>query len=583
MLKKLETRLEANRLLAPLLIAVCVFAVYVCSIPNNFVLDDPSQVLNVQVAGFDIPRIFGGSSFGVQGTSTPAGQYYKPLMTTTYALIYKVFGANPAPFHLFQILLAMANAILVFYLLKKFLHPTLALLLALLFGVHPFNSEAVLYVSDLQDMLFFFFGMLGLLFATKHVLSKKDIALSVFFMLLSLLSKETGLLFILMAVAYRLIFFRTKGNSNTLFVALGVLLAFFIPLRFGAVGLPTTVDKPYPIMRLDLLGRLFNVPAEMFYYIRNFFFPYDFAIAQHWVIKGVTLTTFYLPLTIDVLVILILSLFALFLHRIKSTLLPIYIFFLLWFLLGMAAHLNIYPLDVTVADRWFYMPGVGLIAMLGIMAATYKLDRKQGFFLLFCIILFILGVRTLVRTFDWRTGLTLATRDVQFANQSFPLENNLAFELINVGRYDEALVHAQKSVEEGPWWWLNWNNLGVIYRHKGFTQDPKYYKNAEDAFRKAVANGGTFYLPYENLAELLTNYDTPQNAQAFIVASSQKITLSGRMFFDLAIVQLELKDTKGALQAANQARLMLPNDPQVQALYQAIKAGKTITIRKPAY
>jgi tetratricopeptide (TPR) repeat protein len=250
----------------------------------------------------------------------------------------------------------------------------------------------------------------------------------------------------------------------------------------------------------------------------------------------------------------------------------------------MMLHLNIFPLDVTVADRWFYFPSVGLLGIigLGLMAGTRSLlaltPARRDLVLVFGIgILLVLSVRTFVRVFDWRDGLTLATREVRYSKDSFPLENNLAYELINANRYEEALVHAKRSTALGPWWWLNWTNLGVIYRHLGKTD------LAIESFGRGADNTDVFLVPYENKAEMLINYRSPEETVSYIVKSSKKAGTSGRLLFLLALALSQTGDTKGALDSAHRAVLADPADAKAQMLYEGLKAGKKVQIGKTVY
>ncbi|MGE5042115.1 MAG: glycosyltransferase family 39 protein [Candidatus Levyibacteriota bacterium] len=584
MYHRIEEYLEKNWMAAPIILALIAFMTFFTSLPNGLVLDDASQVTNnVQVTTFNIPQIFLGSSFGLQGTTKTAGVYYKPLMTTAYAVVYKLSGANPSSFHLLQILLHMANTILVFYIFKKFFKPSVSLLGAVLFAIHPLNAESVLYISALQEPLFFVFGAIGFLIICRENLGKKELLASAILFTLSLLSKETGVLFIVAALLYQIVVLGKKSRLYRLGMSLIPVFGLYAFMRIMTVGLiPTSHDKPYPIMRLSLLWRILNVPAEFYYYLRNFFVPYDFAVAEHWVVKSLTPQDFYLPLAIDLLFVGAVSYIAFRLYKKKMAEAHAFLFFALLFFIGMAAHMNVFPLDVTVADRWFYFPAVGMIGMLGVFFTSFRFEHKTEFVIVSIILLSLLCARTVVRTLDWRDGLTLDLRDIKYSKDSFPLENNLGYEYIIREQYDLAEPHVRKSTELGPWWWLNWNNLGSIYRHKGYAEDPKYYQQAEEYFLKAV-NNTTFYLPYENLADLLVNYGSPQRAQEFIIKTSHKIDLSGMLWFDLALAQLQLKDTNGALQAAYQSSLLMPNDPRAGQLYEAIKTGKQIILNKPKY
>ena len=689
------------------LIPLLVVLVYANSLGNGFVLDDPSQVANnAAVTSFNLPGIFFGSSFGVGGGTE--GIYYKPMMSSSYAVLYHLFGSGAWSFHLLQVLLQAANGIIVFYIFRKFFKSGLAFWLALVFVLHPFNSEAVLYISNLQDVLFFFFGGLAFLVASwkqeqgrsltkvgsssRSVLAVEPARTDLFFLrallcgilvLFSMLSKETGIVFIPVIVLYTVFFNfgkKQRWEAYWLFVALGTAFGFYFLLRFAAVGLPVGLDHPYPIMRLTLGERLVNIPAIGFYYVRNFFAPHDFAVAQHWVVKAVNWNSFWLPLLVDAVFVGVIGGIGVVVWRVRNnaeskkrsvlaesartdlkqgfsgwrsaelrgklskgrskdwdrpclglekvgplrgndlgegpTLFYVYLFFLGWFVCGMLLHLNIFPLDVTVADRWFYFPSVGLLGIIGVFAMSFGkrsvlyagrtlakdrpclgLNKGRSFtwedpwlrtdlvlITAAAFLVLVLSARTFVRVFDWRDGITLATREVKYSKSSFPLENNLAYELINAGRYQEALVHAKRSTALGPWWWLNWNNLGVIYRHLGYVQkDPKLIEMAIVSFGKGADNTDVFLLPYENRAEMLLNYRSPKETIDYIVGSSKKVGTGGRLLFLLALALSQTEDTKGAIDVAYKAYQALPGDPRAEALYQGLVAGKKVQIEPTAY
>jgi len=64
----------------------------------------------------------------------------------------------------------MTNSILLFLFLRSFFSRYSSFVVCLLFLVHPINSEAVLYSANLQDVLFFFFGMLSLLLSNPVII-----------------------------------------------------------------------------------------------------------------------------------------------------------------------------------------------------------------------------------------------------------------------------------------------------------------------------------------------------------------------------------------------------------------------------
>ncbi|MDO8619446.1 MAG: glycosyltransferase family 39 protein [Candidatus Daviesbacteria bacterium] len=552
--------------------------IYFHSLTNQFLLDDPSQISNNPAVHSltNIPQLFLGSTFA--GGKNLEGIYYKPVMTTFYTVIYSLFGANPFPFHLIQLILHALNAILVFLLLKKFFSSNLSFLLSLIFLVHPMNSENVLYISNLQDALFMFFGLLSLNQITKDKLKLKDYLLFTLFICLSLLSKETGLLFLIVGSAYRIIFQRGK---SFLYISGGILVSYLL-IHYLAVGAPVSTDTPFPIMRLSLLERLLNVPAIVFYYLKTFAFPADLAVGQQWVVRNLTFENFYLPLILNSAFFL--GLLGL-LTRLKGEKFKKFLFFLIWLVIGLGLHLQIMPLDATVADRWIYFPMIGLLGMVSILLLVilnliqdpYRFRIKSGMTIMVIIIIVIFSVRSFNRASDWKDGLTLASHDTKVTTDSFVMENNLGFELINAERYPEAQLAIEKSTSLAPYWWLNWNNLGVVYRHEGKMDQ------AEEAFRKSTENTDTFFMPYENLAELLLYFKDPKEAETFIVQASNKLGMSEKLWFILSITEFKLENMDNALKAAQQALALNPNNQTYQQLVQALQTNQKIIVEPPKY
>src|SRR3989344_1889229 len=144
-------------------------AIYANSLFNPFFGDDFHQIKNNPSihSVLRIPSLFLKGTFN-DGSGNQINNYYKPLLSTTYSLIYFFFGDNPFGYHLIQILVHIVNSFLIYLLFSKFFEKKISFLLSLLFLTHPINTEAVVYISNLQDPLFFLFGMVALIFTIKE-------------------------------------------------------------------------------------------------------------------------------------------------------------------------------------------------------------------------------------------------------------------------------------------------------------------------------------------------------------------------------------------------------------------------------
>jgi len=277
---------------------------------NGFSLDDNGQILSndlIHSLG-NIALLFLGSSFGNAGGLI--GIYYKPMMTTVFTIIYSLFGVNPFPYHFIQLVLHIANSILIFYFLKKFIKSISAFILSVIFLVHPINSEVVYYASNFQDVLYMFFGLLALNSISKKILHLKNYVLFSIFTLLSFFSKETGIFFAFVAIAYRF-FYASKTNSlshelkKILTASAIIFISYFLfRISFSKLGI---TSNTFPIEKLSFAGRLLNIPEILFFYIKTALFPINLAVAQQWVVTKANFFTFTLPLIADLVFLFMLS------------------------------------------------------------------------------------------------------------------------------------------------------------------------------------------------------------------------------------------------------------------------------------
>jgi hypothetical protein len=478
------------------------FALYGHSLNNEFLFDDELQVVGNPIVHSlqHIPQFFLGSTYANGNSSVAAGIYFKPLTVLSYALLWRVSPEDALGFHLAQLSLAILNAILVFFLLSHFMPGVFAWLAALIFLVHPINSEVIAYIGDLQDVLYMFFGLLTLLLlvADTHWKPLKAAAFSLL-LLLSLLSKESGLLFICVAGVYTA-FYRREQWIRISLCAL-IPLGIYAFLRLNIAHMSTLVYRANQIGRADFATRLVTAPKVLFNYLFNFIAPIHFTTTQDWVISTLNGLDFWFPL----FALLMLSAGLFFgVRRYGKD----FAYFALWLVGGLFFHSHILvPLDGTFSDRWFYFPSIALLALVGLVAA--QTIKPQVALVLGVIVALALSVRSFYRAEDWADGFTLAQHDVQLLPDSYSLLNNLGTELFRRGQIAEAKVQFERSISAKPDWDINWNNLGAVEYRQGDL------KAAEQHYLRAIQNGPNL-LAYENYAGLLAEEGRLLEAQKFI-------------------------------------------------------------------
>jgi protein O-mannosyl-transferase len=559
------------------------FVVYGNGLFNHFVLDDTGQILGNPLIRsiLNIPALFGGSTFS-DGASILRGNYYRPLMTGTYTILYSLFGPTPFSFHLVQLLLHIINAWLVYKIFRKWLIPNLALFGSLIFLVHPINSETVLYIANLQDVLFMFFGLIAFYIFVANPFKRNNYFLVFVTLLFSLLSKETGILFICLLLLYQLFYRRTHLLRIFLISVLTLVIYFFLKYCVAHVGLTT---EPFaPISRLPLNGRLIFMPSLIIFYLKTFLFPISLLTVQNWLISSVSMDNFYYPLLLCLVIFVFLAIPPLTLFKNDKSKKKTYIFFYLWFLLGLSLHLQIFPLDATVADHWFYPPIVGLIAVILLTIEPVILGRKflVNFVLFFAIaVLMFFSVRSFTRAFDFRNEYTLAVHDLKSEPDNFALQNALGLALQDKGDLVGAEKHFLIASYAYPQNNMAWNNLGFLYEQKGSENrnNIEDYKKADTFYVRAIQAGDS-PISYVNLAELrlFKERSDYSSINTLIESALAKFPNNPKLLLMHAITLYKLQDKGKALIEIRHALQVQPENFQSRQVLQWIATDSPINL-----
>jgi len=572
-----------------LLLSFVGFIIYSPALFNGFAYDDIPYILqNPAVHKFNFFELIGPNIFN-------SGSFYRPIPAIYTSSLYLIFGQQAFFYHFIQLSFHIINANLLFIFLLGFFNKNLATTLALIFLIHPINVESVANIASTNSEIFFLFGISALLLGAKTFQSKKRVVAISILLLLSALTKETGFIFLPLLLLFRYLY---KLDKLRTFVISGIaIVSIYLVLRFfvGGVTLSSS-NELIPIQQLSFIERIVNIPAIILHYIQTFLFPSNLSIWQLWV-KTSSIQDFFMPLIICIAITIFLSWYIWYLykqekkHKITPTesKLRNFIFFLSWYLLGMAPLLQIIPLDMTVADRWFYLPSVGLLGVIaiGLQSLTNLSPKyKRMFFIIIIIILCILAYRTFVRVQDWKDNLTLYQHDVRFNDDNPILLVHLSGALYDVKKINEAILYAKKAVDVTPNL-TTLKNLGLMY--KGARQ----YDKAIEAYVKAIEStesspGSNTNAPrglvriadqhlaeaYLNLADIYLTLNKPYYAIRTIKYGLTKIptSSSSQLYFYMAIAEYQTGNTEKALDAIKKSYDLSPNKLN-SYIYNRLKQG----------
>jgi hypothetical protein len=509
---------------AILIIVIVGFIVYLKSFFNGFAWDDGPYILQNEFhQSIKYFFLFFSQPCGILAGKWCYPMFYRPIRDVYVALIFSLFGPNPFFFHFFQFIIHIINSVLVYFIFNKFFDKQkyLPLFLSLIFVVHPINTETVVWISAAQEILVGLCGLSALFLILKPVnISNKNILIASFLIFISLFIKETGVVFFAIIFVYLFLFNKKIMLVFNTFYST-ILIFLYMLARILSNSSFNVIMPTIPIAQLTLIQRLFTLPKIFFFYMSNFIFPKDLAIDQLWVVKTPDFNNFVVPL---IFLIAFVSVSLIISIKTKN---KVFIFFFLLIFISMAPYFNIVPTSMTVAERWFYIPIIGLLGMIGFLINKINVKRESVFNTIFIVIILLFGIRAFIRTLDWKDNFKLFTTDVKISKDSSALESNVGLVLMNKGDLEGGYKHIIRSLELSPHKPNSLTNLGDYYEKKG------NLKKAEDVYLGILKRNPEFYPVYPRYASILIKLDRKKEAKKFLENKALKYFFNDPVLLDL--------------------------------------------------
>jgi tetratricopeptide (TPR) repeat protein len=451
--------------LAVSLIIAAVFLSYAPAIRNGFVWDDTALILRDPLirSWRLIPEGFNHFLF----TDATASNFYRPIQRLTYTLEYAAFAFKPAPYHLTSIICHAAAAIALFFLAQELLlvfgmeprnRQLIAFAAAFVWAIHPVQSAAVVYISGRADPLAAAFGFLGfyLILRSARTTPRNGLlflAAATVALLLSTLSKETGLIFPLLAIA----FLAFKKNWGATFKAAGVAVfvgVVYLSLRLPAEHIPPPVLRPPapPLVRPILVVRAVAEYGGLILFPLNLHMDRDVETHPSGFTNASLSAVAWRELQTLLGILLVAGFIYWMIHARRRN--PSVFAFLLLAAISYLPVSGIVALNASVAEHWIYLPAAFLFLAAAIQFADFFQNRRSiirsvasAIFLLW---LLFLGTRTFIRAFDWKDQRTFVERTIASGGDSARMLINLAGVELGEEKLADAAVHLHAALQKTP-------------------------------------------------------------------------------------------------------------------------------------
>jgi len=394
---------------------------------------------------------------------------WHPLSWLSHELDCQLFGLHAGAHHLVNVAFHIANTLLLFALLRGLTGAAgRSAFVAALFAWHPLHVESVAWVAERKDVLSTFFWLLTLMayarYANDAKLKTKDAkrfyALALLACAAALLSKPMAVTLpftLLLLDVWPLKRFPIFDFQFPVFAKMFIekIPFFFLSLALCAVTF-LAQHGAGAVSALAWSIRLANVPVAYLRYLGKTFWPADLAIVYPYV--------YHWPAaTVAGAVLLLALVSALALARVRRQ--PWFAVGWFWFLGTLVPVIGFVQVGAqAMADRYFYIPSIGLFIALVWGATELCAARPNGKFLLSVLGGSALAGCVLVTSAqieNWRNSTSLFLHALGVTQNNYVADNALGKAFERAGNNGRALVLYREAVRIEPRYPISQYNLGL--------------------------------------------------------------------------------------------------------------------------
>ena len=508
---------------------------------------------------------------------------WHPLTWLSHALDCELFGLNPAGPHYMNVMLHAVNAVLLFLLLLSATgFRWRSLMVAALFALHPMNVESVAWAAErknLLSMLFFLFALHAYVWYTRRPGLRRYAAVA-FFFALALLSKPQviALPFLLVLLDYwplgrigaPVVPGQTAQGENVPRLSSRWLVLEKLPLLLLSAASAVITMKAQKaglavqtFSRYSLLLRLETGVVSYVRYLEKALWPSQLvALYPH-------PTRLYPAWQAGAAVVLLLLITAVVLRQRDRRFLAVGWF---WFLGSLVPMIGLVQVGFqAIADRYAYIPFIGLFLMITWLAADWAQARQisAGWLAIPAVCcLLALGTLTYRQVGYWHDSSSFWLRTLALTQDNYVAQNNLGEFLLNQGRTEEAAAHFRSALDIRPDGLTANLNLGAYEDRRGHL--PAAIERYQMVARHA-ADLGMRATSYSSLGFAYRGMGQSMKAKQCFETALQFEPDWARAMTGLGLIAQENGDLEEAIRQYSRAVTVQPTDVGYLLLAQALR------------
>jgi len=483
---------ERPDLLILLGLAIVTFGIYAQVIGHHFTtFDDPMYIQENPMVNRGVTLAGLAWAF----TTFHSGNWH-PLTWIAHMIDSQLFGTVAGGHLLVNALIHAANTLLVFWFLLRTTHARWpSALVAALFALHPLHVESVAWAAERKDTLSTFFGLVCLIAYTRYAEapSVRRYAWTTIMLALGLLAKPMLVTwpFVMLLLDYwplgRFRGSEVKGQPARRSLggggwsAVRGLVVEKIPLfaLVAASAVITSVAQSHlgavrTFTEFPIAPRLSNAVVSYAKYLLLACWPNDLTVFYPFPRRGIP------AWQIIGAAFLLIAITAFFFSQRKIR--PYLIVGWLWFLGTLVPVIGLVQVGAqTMADRYFYIPSIGLFIAIVFGLADIAETRRVAPWLSAAIanvVLLVLATLTDAQIHRWNDSITLFKHALTVAPTNVIAEDNLGLAMHKSGQLDEAAAHFEKALQIQPNDYTALLTMGVTRFYQGRVPEAIEYAQA---------------------------------------------------------------------------------------------------------
>ncbi|MEK7151315.1 MAG: tetratricopeptide repeat protein [Patescibacteria group bacterium] len=557
----------------PILIIIVVgVGVYFFNLQNPLFWDDDDWIINNSfvhtISWHNIKFWFTNNTLAGVGLHS---NYYRPFLFFTFAINYLISGIQPLFWHLASNLIHIANAILIFFLLRRFSGRLVAFITALIFTIHPLQTEAVTYIAGRGDSLVALFMLLALtlFIKSKDNPSKSWVykSASLVLMVIGILSRETGIIFPFLLMIFYITFLSKekfwisiKKAFKEAWLYFGVVIIYGV-LRLTVLNFQNTLNF-YTAPNLyseNFIYRMFTFMHVLVDYIRLLFVPVGLHMERSMTVHT---SLFQWPVWLGFLIIIGIFGIIWHLYRTNKDSYKIWFFGAGWFFIGLAPVSGITPINAVIYEHWLYLPMIGfwfIAAFYLVKIFNYLKPKSLNAYYLILVVALVayclfFGYQSIQRNILWGKPIEFFQDILKYEPQSARVNNNLGNLYFNQGDKTRALEYYRRSAESEDVFAQPHFNIGSILQSQGDTF------GAIEEFEKSIEVDPTFHYSYQSLLVIYANQGNITKAIEYVEVLKRLRPNDPRVYYNAALLYLSKNQRNLVIENLNQGSKVAGND-----------------------